>query len=225
VPISRIVTPPLATDGYAAPVGTYTLTILAVDGRPPYADQDGDGLTNLREAELGTDPLLPDTDSDGALDAADNCPLAANPSQVDADLDGRGDACDNCPATVNPAQRDVDADGEGDLCDLDDGRLWFTVLTETSQGWQADTVFDAFNLYRGDLAELRGGGAYTQDPAAPAVDRFCTLPPASYADGYIPLPGEAVFYLVTGRGTGGESSLGEDSTGAERPNTAACPPE
>ena len=31
-------------------------------------DSDGDGLTNLEEYELGTDPFNPDTDGDGILD-------------------------------------------------------------------------------------------------------------------------------------------------------------
>jgi len=34
----------------------------------PDVDTDGDGLTDLREAELGTDPANPDTDGDGYLD-------------------------------------------------------------------------------------------------------------------------------------------------------------
>ena len=38
--------------------------------------------------------VLPDTDGDGAPDAADNCILLANPTQLDANRDGYGNACD-----------------------------------------------------------------------------------------------------------------------------------
>jgi len=37
-------------------------------------DTDGDGLTDLVEARLGTDPLKADTDGDGVPDAVDPCP-------------------------------------------------------------------------------------------------------------------------------------------------------
>ena len=54
---------------------------------------------------------------DGAGDACDNCPDAANPDQADGDADGVGDACDNCPGAINPDQTDADGDGAGDVCD------------------------------------------------------------------------------------------------------------
>lgn len=40
-------------------------------------DTDGDGLTDLVETRLGTDPKLPDTDKDGLRDDVDACPNAA----------------------------------------------------------------------------------------------------------------------------------------------------
>jgi hypothetical protein len=73
-----------------------------------------------------------DTDSDGILDSADNCPLVANPDQANNDGDASGDACDqdddndgvndgadNCPLVANPNQADADGDGIGDACDPD----------------------------------------------------------------------------------------------------------
>ncbi len=60
---------------------------------------------------------LMDSDSDGLMDMADNCPLDYNPDQFDSDGDEVGDTCDNCPATPNPDQTDTDDDGVGDECD------------------------------------------------------------------------------------------------------------
>ncbi len=42
-------------------------------------------------------PRDQDTDNDGILDNADNCPLNFNPDQRDSDRDGAGDVCDVCP--------------------------------------------------------------------------------------------------------------------------------
>ncbi len=75
-----------------------------------------------------------DTDSDDAVDNADNCPSVSNADQADADSDGVGDACDstpngdadndgvgdnadNCVAVANSPQTDTDSDGMGDACD------------------------------------------------------------------------------------------------------------
>lgn len=56
-------------------------------------DIDDDGLTNVRERGLGTDPAKADTDGDGVRDDRDNCPTTENADQADSDDDGTGDAC------------------------------------------------------------------------------------------------------------------------------------
>jgi hypothetical protein len=83
------------------------------------------------------DPTPPDnvdTDNDGILNSADNCPYSANPLQEDLDSDTYGDVCDddvdgdgvlnltdNCLLTDNPGQEDINVDGIGDACqDLTD---------------------------------------------------------------------------------------------------------
>jgi hypothetical protein len=101
-------------------------------------DDDNDGLADLYEAQLGSSPILVDTDGDGindgnGLNALDNCILISNVDQLDRDQDQTGDLCDNdddndgvldvndnCPLYVNADQLNTDQDGFGDICDLDD---------------------------------------------------------------------------------------------------------
>ena len=95
------------------------------------ADIGDSGIRVIYEYMLSADPNIYlaikrldslDTDGDGVLFFADNCPSIANSSQSDSDGDGTGGACDNCPSEVNPMQEDLDEDGIGDSCDacLDD---------------------------------------------------------------------------------------------------------
>jgi len=166
-----------------------------------------------------------DSDGDGVHNACDDCRFVANPTQIDSDADRVGDACDNCQSGVNPAQTDTDHDGQGDLCDLDDGLLYFTELFKNGRvDWQAETVYAQFNLYRGSLGVLRATGEYTQDPSSvPEATRFCFVGSATQMDPHLPPVGTSNFYLVTGLNGGGESSLGNASNGAPRPNAHPCP--
>ena len=54
----------------------------------PPADSDGDGLTDLQEADLGTDPNNPDTDGDGVSNVDE---VACNTDPLNPDTDGDGD--------------------------------------------------------------------------------------------------------------------------------------
>jgi hypothetical protein len=129
------------------PLKTKDATLVAAaDGR--YAIYDGNGYmtnpSNPQDVSVGDEVggMLrflsfgagTDTDNDGVIDSADNCPLIPNPLQEDADGDGIGDACDsftdtdgdgiedaldNCPLVANPFQEDADGDGIGDACDTD----------------------------------------------------------------------------------------------------------
>ena len=88
----------------------------------PYIDS-GVTIENVTVTVAGKD-----SDNDGRIDSADNCPLNANPDQADADEDDVGDACDNCPDTANPDQNplacevpvqcDADSDGDIDRADI-----------------------------------------------------------------------------------------------------------
>jgi hypothetical protein len=86
-------------------------------------DTDGDGVADAAEFNAGSDVSTQDSDTDGQLDGADNCPHTYNPTQVDGDSDGLGDACDpdrdqdqledvDEPALgLDPGNPDTDGDG------------------------------------------------------------------------------------------------------------------
>lgn len=85
-------------------------------------DSDSDGILNAKDnCPLVKNPDQKDRDNDGLGDACDNAPTVPNAPQDDRDRDGIGDAKDNCPDHFNPDQRDEDINGIGDVCDDPDG--------------------------------------------------------------------------------------------------------
>jgi N-acetylneuraminic acid mutarotase len=174
--------------------------------------------------EIDAVRLVSDAQPDGIGDACDDCPAVVNPDQADADHDGIGDACDNCLLEENSAQSDVDHDGTGDACDLDDGLIYVRAPDAGQVSWDQETGPTSWNVYEGDLDVLRATGAYTQVPGSnPLADRHCGLLATSVDDPVVPAVGKVRFVLVTGMQDGTEWSLGTDSSGVPRPNTAPCP--
>ncbi|MGB1254785.1 MAG: choice-of-anchor L domain-containing protein [Thiolinea sp.] len=95
----------------------------------PGADNDGDGITNEREQELGTDPNDSDTDNDGVSDKDE---LDENGNPLDSDNDGipnHFDLDDDNDGILNIDENynggpltddDTDLDGKPDYLDDDD---------------------------------------------------------------------------------------------------------
>jgi hypothetical protein len=67
-----------------APAATSTTVASGVD-------TDGDGLTDVKEAEIGTDPKNPDTDGDGLNDGREVLVLGTSALRADTDGDGVSD--------------------------------------------------------------------------------------------------------------------------------------
>ena len=90
--------------------------------------------------------------------------------------------------------------------------------------WDAESGFDSWNVYRGDLAVLRTTEIYTQPTGSnPLVARFCNRNSVALHDSFVPGPGDGAFYLVTGEAAGVEGDLGLDGSGDVRPNDNPCP--
>ena len=188
-------------------------------------DADHDGVGDSCDSQPyapSTGP--PDTDKDGIPDKADNCPAVPNPTQSDSDHDRTGDACDNCSTDFNEMQSDVDGDGVGDACDLDDGMINMSWTTQLKISWAQEAGYATWCVYRGDLAELRRSGTYTQVPASnPLAASFCGVVGTSITDALKPAVRSTAFYLVSGRPGPSFAELGRDSAGLNRPNAHPCP--
>ncbi|HEV8200238.1 MAG TPA: hypothetical protein VGS03_09470 [Candidatus Polarisedimenticolia bacterium] len=88
--------------------------------------------------------------------------------------------------------------------------------------WQMETGTTSFNVYRAGMPGLVDPD---HDGAASSYGMCLasTLAGPALADAASPAPGAAFLYHVTSRGPGGESGLGNASSGAPRPNTSPCP--
>ena len=113
---------------------------------------------------------------------------------------------------------------QGDLCDDDDGMVYMRHPAADGLRWQQELGFTGWNVYRGDLDVLRGGGPYTQVPGSGELAaRFCGLSATTLDDPVRPAPGQAAFYLVSGTAGLVEGDLGTNGDGATRSNVNPCP--
>jgi len=74
-------------------------------------DTDGDGLTNAREIEIGTDPTKADTDADELLDGDEVNSRGTDPRNPDTDGDGLSDGEEALRRGTDPRNPDSDQDG------------------------------------------------------------------------------------------------------------------
>ncbi len=121
-------------------------------------DRDQDGVPYWVEEAGNLDPNDPDTDDDGWLDGADNCPAVFNPGQEDANDNGIGDVCEqDCNGNgvldyldlLNGTSEDCNENEVPDECDLAAG---------TSPDCNANLVPDECDLAAGTSHDENGTG-------------------------------------------------------------------
>jgi serine/threonine protein kinase len=82
------------------------------------ADDDGDGLSNAKELEIGSDPTKPDTDGDGLNDGEETV-WGTDPTLRDTDNDTLSDGQEINDLQTSPTNVDTDGDGMNDNVDPD----------------------------------------------------------------------------------------------------------
>ncbi|MHA2335631.1 MAG: hypothetical protein ACXAEU_26605, partial [Candidatus Hodarchaeales archaeon] len=94
----------------------YQHGLLANNARDAADDEDDDGLTNLQEHDIGTDPRNNDTESDGMDDHYEYL-MDLDPLIDDANADSDGDGMPNiyeCENGLLANKNDADEDKDGD---------------------------------------------------------------------------------------------------------------
>jgi outer membrane protein OmpA-like peptidoglycan-associated protein len=118
------------------------------------SDNDGDGLTNKQEEELGTDPNNKDTDGDGLSDGDEVTKYHTNPLKADSDGDGLNDGDEVTKYMTDPNKADTDGDGLSDYAEI---------MTYHTDPLKADTDGDGLS----DGAEVN---TYHTDPLKADTD-------------------------------------------------------
>ena len=99
---------------------TTTTSTTTTTTAPPSIDTDGDDLSDVEEAALGTDPTKRDTDLDGIPDGREVKSLRSNPLKTDSDNDLLTDALE-VDKSCDVNKPDTDGDGLGDAFEANSG--------------------------------------------------------------------------------------------------------
>jgi outer membrane protein OmpA-like peptidoglycan-associated protein len=103
-------------------------------------DPDGDGLTNLEEQELGTDPTREDTDGDGLTDKQEvDLAYALDPTLMDTDGDFLMDG-EEIDLGTDPTKADSDFDGLTDYIEVVKGYDPLEGDTDNGGVWDGEEV-------------------------------------------------------------------------------------
>ncbi len=162
-------------------------------------DADNDGLSNILEEKVGSNPLTADSDNDGLSDwfggsksaGQDGCLLVADQTGSDSDSDGfESDCdCDDSTSSINPAEEDIpDTTGTDNNCDGVDGDKTKAVFVNPTTGSDSNdgsidmplATLDA----AGSLAAEEGKSVYVSEGTFTYTSFFKPMSGVYYYGGY-----------------------------------------
>jgi arylsulfatase A-like enzyme len=174
-------------------LATVSITVNDASG----TDSDGDGLTDVEELALGTNPLVADTDLDG-LDDGEEQSLGTNPLVADSDGGGVNDGAEVAAGT-DPLEPTDDVSPTGQEC----GAPAFDAGTEFAVFLWRDCAVTGEALWN---LRITGGGTFFSTFEG-TIDGTETLAPAPVSlegsDVLDSVPGDAVLDFVLKAGGNG----------------------
>ncbi|WP_276298765.1 right-handed parallel beta-helix repeat-containing protein [Haloarcula ordinaria] len=155
--------------------GTHTLTLGAEDAVGNRAetsvtvtitlDTDGDGLTDVEEEALGTDPTVADTDRDGVSDGDEVNTYGSDPLNPDTDGDGLSDGSEVGGNFVgfpsDPTLVDTDGDGLSDSEEIRTTEPYTYITAPSNPDTDGDGLTDPDEYEQGTnprIADTDGDG-------------------------------------------------------------------
>lgn len=151
---------------------------LVFTGESGSSDSDRDGLTLDQEAQIGTDPDLPDTDFDGLIDGLEFHQYKTDPLLKDSDGDGLNDNDEIKHYTTDPNKNDSDKDN---ISDGDEINVYHTDPLRTDSDFDGIPDYDEINvtLTLPNKADTDKDGLKDGDE----IEKYKTSPNKSDSDG------------------------------------------
>ncbi len=177
-----------------------------------YTDSDDDGLSDINETSLGTDPMVADTDSDGLTDKEEVAIYQTDPLVIDSDSDGLTDFEEAVIYNSDPLVMDTDNDGYSDYVEVNELNTNPALIDSDSDGFTDQEEINLTNT-NPTLADTDGDGLSDNEE----INIYNTEPNEADSDGDGFSDGNEVNYYAT------DPLIASDAPGTPTTSTSFSP--